>query len=408
PRAPRGRRARIAVGAGLGLLLVGGTVGGYLRYGPAAGSAPAQIAGKADPAPAKTFAPWSVPLGKAGTGSRIGACSWQAEALYCAGPGLTAARLDPADGSTVWSVEAAAGSPAKGTPTPGAPLHAGGRVLVVAPGSETLQALDPATGAERWRHRLPAGSQAVPAGGQVLVVGTNGSVTALDAATGTPRWTRQIGGVGSVWWTGGGTDGGAAPDLYVATPDGSGSTQLASVDPASGTVTRQFRTTGRLRPVGAAHGGLYLVDVDASSRTTGVVRADLTARTAQRVRLTAPLFDAEAAVDRDGVAYLFGTSGTLVAVGAGQERWRLETGVTVASRPVVADGRVHLTAPDGRLLAVDAGGGRPAGQTRPRMADGKDTYASTLPAPVSGGGRMFAGAPDGSVFAVDGSDPARW
>ncbi|MFJ9769582.1 serine/threonine-protein kinase, partial [Streptomyces erythrochromogenes] len=270
PRPPRGRRARIAVGAALGLLLVGGAVGGYLHYGGTAGSSPAQIAGKADPAPAKTFAPWSVPLGKPGTGSRIGACSWQAEALYCAGPGLAAARLDPADGSTVWSLEAPAASPSKGTPTAGAPLHAGGRVLVVAPGSETLQALDPATGAERWRHKLPAGSQAVPAGGQVLLVGTGGSVTALDAATGTARWTQQIGGVGSVWWTGGGPEGGAAPELYVATPDGSGSTQLASVDPANGAMTRQFRTAGRLRPVGTASGGLYLVDVDASARTTAV------------------------------------------------------------------------------------------------------------------------------------------
>lgn len=114
PRPPRRRRARIAVGAGIGLLLVGGAVGGYLRYGGAAGSSPAQIAGKADPAPAKTFAPWSVPLGKPGTGSRIGACSWQAEALYCAGPGLAAARLDPADGSTVWSLEAPAALPGQG------------------------------------------------------------------------------------------------------------------------------------------------------------------------------------------------------------------------------------------------------------------------------------------------------
>ncbi|MFJ7775567.1 serine/threonine-protein kinase [Streptomyces yangpuensis] len=410
PRAPgRRRRARIAVGAGIGLLLVGGAVGGYLRYGTAAGSSPAQIAAKADRAPTKAFAPWSVTLGKPGTGNRIGACSWQAEALYCAGPGIAAARLDPADGSTVWTVEAPASAPAKGSTPVGAPLHAGGRVLVVAPGSETLRALDPATGAERWKHRLPAGSQVVPAGGQVLLVGTNGAVTALDAAAGTTRWTQQIGGVGSVWWSGGGPEGGTAPDpLYVATPDGSGSTQLAAVDPANGSIAGQFRTAGRLRPVGAAGGGLYLMDFDASSRATAVVRADLGARTVQRVKLTAPLFDAEATVDRAGVTYLFGTSGALVAVGPDKERWRLETGVTVASRPVVTDGRVHLTAPDGRLLAVDAADGRPAGQTRPRMADGKDTYASTLPAPVAGGGRVFAGAPDGSVFAVAAGDPAHW
>ncbi|MER6320285.1 serine/threonine-protein kinase [Streptomyces sp. NPDC001581] len=405
PKAPRRRRVRLAVGAGVGLLLVGAAVGGYVRFGTASGS-PAQIAAKADPVPQKTFAPWTVPLGTPGTGSRIGACSWQAAALYCAGPGLAATRLDPADGSAVWAVEATA--PAKGTMAVSAPLHAGGQVLVVVPGSETLRALDPGTGTERWRHKLPDGSQVVAAGGQVLLVGTTGSVTALDAANGTPRWTRQIGGVGSVWWTGGGPEGGT-PALYVATPEGSGgSTQLAAVDPASGTVGRQLRTAGRLRPVGAAHGGLYLMDLDASSRTTAVVRADLATGAVHRVRLTAPLFDAESTVDQDGVTYLFGTSGALVAVGAAKEEWRLETGVTVASRPVVADGRVYLTAPDGRLLAVDAGNGRPAGQTRPRMADGGNTYASTLPAPVVGGGRVFGGAPDGSVFAVAAGDPGRW
>ncbi|MFG2991153.1 serine/threonine-protein kinase [Streptomyces sp. NPDC048257] len=405
PRPQPRRRARMAVGAGVGLLLVGGTVGGYLQFGAAAGP-PERIAAKTGPAAQKGFAPWAVPLGKPATGSRIGACSWQAAALYCAGPGLAAARLDPADGSTVWAQEGT--GPAKGPAAVSAPLHAGGQVLVVVPGSETLQALDPGTGAERWRHRLPGGSQAVVAGGQLLLVGTGGSVTALDPATGTPRWTRQIGGAGSVWWGDGGPEGGA-PGLYVATPESDGgSTQVAAVDPANGTVSRHLRTAGRLRPVGTAQGGLYLLDLDASSRTTAVVRADLATGTVHRVRLAAPLFDAEATVGQDGTTYLFGTSGALVAVGAAQEVWRSETGVTVASRPVFADGRVCLSAPDGRLLAVDAASGRPAGQTRPRMADGKAAYASTLPAPVVGDGRLFGSAPDGTVFAVAAGAPADW
>ncbi|MFJ9762172.1 PQQ-binding-like beta-propeller repeat protein, partial [Streptomyces erythrochromogenes] len=169
-----------------------------------------------------------------------------------------------------------------------------------------------------------------------------------------------------------------------------------------------FRRGGGVGRGGPARGGLYVGDVAAPARTPAGGRPPRPPPTAQRVRLTAPLYDAEAAVDGDGVTYLFGTSGALVAVGADKERWRLETGVSVASRPVVAGGRVHLTAPDGRLLAVGAADGRPAGQTRPRMAEGKATYASTLPAPVAGGGRVFAGAPDGSVFAVDAGDPARW
>ncbi|MGW7334378.1 outer membrane protein assembly factor BamB family protein, partial [Streptomyces sp. NPDC054840] len=333
-------------------------------------------------------APSRVAPGRPPTANRPGACSWQAPALYCAGPGLAAARLDPADGSTVWAREAT--GPAKGTTTVSAPQYAGGQVLVVVPGSETLQVLDPGTGAERWRRELPGGSQAVAAGGQVLLVGTGGSVTALDPASGAARWTGRIGGVGSVWWGDGGPED-AAPGLYVATPEsGGGSTRIAAVDPAKGTVRWELRTAGRLRPVGTAQGGLYLLDLDASSRTGAVVRADLTTRTVHRVRLAAPLLDAEATVDQDGNTYLFGTSGALVAVGAAKEHWRSETGVTVASRPVLAGGRVCLMAPDGRLLAVDAASGRPAGQTRPRMADGKAaTYAATLPAPVAADGRLF-------------------
>ncbi|MGZ9932553.1 serine/threonine-protein kinase [Streptomyces sp. NC-S4] len=400
-----GRRARLAVGIAIALLLTGAAaVGGYWQFGPDAGQ-PAQIAAQAETAPQKRFAPWAVPLGGPGTGSRIGACSWQSAALYCAGPGLVAARLDPADGSTVWAVEATAQAPR--TTALGAPVHAGGRVLVVAPGSETLQALDPGTGTETWRRKLPGGSQVVTAGGQVLLVGTTGSVTALDAASGTPRWTQQIGAVGAEWW--GGTDESGTPALYVATPGSdSGSTQLAAVDPANGKVRWQLRTAGRLRPVGVAQGGLYLLELDASSRTGAVVRADLAAHGVQRVRLTAPVYDAEPTVGQDGTVYLFGTSGTLVAVGPAKEQWRLETGVAVASRPVFADGQVFLTAPDGRLLAVDAGSGRPVGQTKPRMADSSTKYTSTLPAPAVGGGRVFTGAPDGSVFAVGAGDPAAW
>ncbi|WP_329099787.1 serine/threonine-protein kinase [Streptomyces sp. NBC_01439] len=406
PGTAAGRRARLAVGIGVGLLLTGAAaVGGYWQFGTDGGH-PGQIAAQADPAPQKSFAPWAVPLGKPGTGSRIGACSWQSQALYCAGPGLVAARLNPADGTTLWAVEATTEAPR--TKALRAPLHAGGQVLVVAPDYETLQALDPGTGTETWRRKLPGVTQVVTAGGQVLLLGPTGSVTALDAATGTPRWTQQIGGAGAEWW--GGTDEPGAPGgLYVATPGSdSGSTQLAAVDPSNGTVRWQLRTAGRLRPVGVAQGGLYLLDLDASSRTGAVVRADLAGHGVQRVQLTAPVYDAEPAVGQDGTVYLFGTSGTLVAVGAAKEQWRLETGVAVASRPVFADGRVFLMTPDGRLLAFDAANGRAAGQTKPRMADTSAKYTSTLPAPAVGGGRVFTGAPDGSVFAVAAGDPGAW
>ncbi|KOY56865.1 protein kinase domain-containing protein [Streptomyces sp. XY332] len=413
-RVGRGRRRRAVAAAAVvaGLLLAGGALGGYLHFGAGTGPPGKTAAGtKAGPVPSKHFVPWAVALGAPGAGNRTGAgsCSWEA-ALYCAGPGVTAARLDPADGTVLWSVKAAAQATGTATATDSAPLHAGGLVLAVAPGSGTLQALDPGTGAERWKRKLPDGARAVAAGGQVLLVPPNGSVTALDVAGGAVRWTKQLGGVGSVWW-GGGPDSAGVPVMYVATPDGGGgggTTQLAAVDPASGALSWQLRTAGRLRPVGLAQGGLFLLDSDAQARTGAVVRVDLTTHAVRRVRLSAPLFDAEASVGADGVVYVVGVSGGLVAVGAEREQWRLETGLAVASRPVAADGRIHLAAPDGRLLAVDAGSGRLVGQTKPRMGDARDGFAAALPAPVSADGRVYGTAPDGSVFAVASADPAGW
>lgn len=404
PRRDRGRRVRPAVlAAGLGLLLTAGAAGGYLEFG-SAGTPAERLTAKQTGTPlpvTKAAAPWSVALGE-----RSASCSWESAALYCSGSGLTAARLSPADGSVLWTVR----PPAHGTKAAvGVPLlHAAGLVLAVAPGSELLQALDARTGTERWRRKLPGGTHVVTAGGQVLLVeAAAGSVTGVDAASGNPRWTKRIGGPGSVWWHG--SEGTDRAVLYVATPDSAASsTQVSAVDPLNGTVRWQVHTTGRLQPVGTAQGGLYLLNDDEPARTAGVVRVDLTTRAVRRVRLTSPLYDAQATVGPDGVVYVFGATGALVAVGAAKEEWRLETGIALASRPVFADGRVHLSAADGRLLAVDARAGKLLGQTKPRMGSGKDTFAASLPAPVVGDGRVFASAPDGTVFAVAAGDPAGW
>lgn len=403
-RRDRGRRVKPAVlAAGLGLLLVFGAAGGYLEFRSAATPAERLTAGETgSPAPAaKATAPWSV-----GWGERSASCSWASAALYCSGPGLTAARLSPADGSVLWAVR----PPAHGAKTAmGGPLlHAAGLVLAVAPGSELLQALDARTGTEQWRRKLPGGTQVVAAGGQVLLVAAaEGSVTGLDAAGGSPRWTKRIGGLGSVWWHG--SEGVDQAVLYLATPDrGGGSTRVSAVDPVDGTVRWQVRTPGILQPVGSARGGLYLLNDEVQGKTAGVVRVDLATRTVRRVRLTSPLYEAQATVGPDGIVYVFGATGSLVAVDPTKEQWRLETGVALASRPVFDGGRVYLSASDGRLLAVDAGVGRLLGQTKPRMGRGKDTFAASLPAPVVGDGRVYASAPDGSVFAVAAGDPAGW
>lgn len=403
----RARRVPVLVAAALGVLLAAGAVAGYAWSGTGAEAPGRTAAGTPGPgaggvagAAGKPFSPWAVSLGGHAASCSAGADS---AGLYCSGRGLAAARLDPADGSVLWSVRT--GAPAPGAVTDSTPLHADGVVLAVAPGSELVQALDPATGAERWRRPLPGGARVVPAGPYVLVVAADGKVTALDAAGGAERWTKRIGGAGSVWW--GGPAGAGPPALYAATPDaGAGSTRLAEVDPATGAVRWETRTAGRLRPVGVAGGAVYLLDNDAGARTGGVVRVDAATRAVHRVRLAVPLYEAEASVGADGTVYAVEGRGGLVAVGPDKERWRLETGAGAASRPVAADGRVYLTAQDGRLLTVDAAAGRFAGQTQPRMGAGQAGFSATLPAPVVADGRVYAAAPDGSVFAVSARDPA--
>ncbi|MGW5852596.1 protein kinase domain-containing protein [Streptomyces sp. NPDC055254] len=402
-----GRRRPALWAVGLGVLLAAGAVGGYAWSGPgaeasgrpaaAAAGTPGAGSGTGAAPAGKPFTPWAVPLG-----GHTASCSAAAGGVYCSGRGLAAARLDPADGSVTWAVRSAAPAPAAVTDS--TPLHAAGVVLAVAPGSELLQALDPGTGAERWQRRLPGGARVVTAGPYVLTVAADGAVTALDAASGAQRWTKRIGGAGSLWWSGPGGSG--TPVLYAATPDAAGgSTLLAEVDPVTGAVVRQTRAPGRLRPVGVAGGSVYLLDNDSGVRTSAVVRVDAATLAVHRVRLSEPLFEAEATVGADGTVYAVESRGGLVAVGPEKERWRLETGAGAASRPVAADGRVYLTAQDGRLLSVDAAAGRFAGQTKPRMGTGQGSFSATLPAPVAADGRVYASAPDGSVFAVAAADP---
>ncbi|MEU9301454.1 serine/threonine-protein kinase [Streptomyces sp. NPDC048269] len=400
-----GRRwMRLAAAAGAGLLLAGGAVGGYLRFG-GSGEPPVRQAAATAPAAPTGFAPWAAPLAKPGAGGRSPVCAWEAAALYCSAPGVAVARLDPANGTVLWSVpNAAQGS---WSSTDSTPLYAGGLVLVVAPGSGVLRALDPGTGAERWKRSLPGGTRVIATGGKALIAAADGTLTALEPSDGSPRWTKQVGGPGSVWWAD--PAGSEPPVLYVAASgSGTGSTQLAAVDPRNGTLLWQSRAEGRLRPVGAARGGMYLLDKDAEAKTDAVVRVDLSTRAVLRLPLTAPLFDAQAAVGTDGTVYVTGTSGGLAAVGAAEEVWRLETGTALSSRPVAADGRLYLTASDGRLLAVDAKAGRLVGQTKPRMGGSGGVVSGTLPAPVVADGRLYASAPDGSVFAVDAANPAGW
>ncbi|MGA5420426.1 protein kinase domain-containing protein [Streptomyces lavendulocolor] len=411
----RTRRLRRAA-AGLAVLaaVIAGGVAGVRGGGPADGPA---TSGGGREAAAPAFRPWAVTPGAARGESLTPLCAADADrALYCTAPGLKAARLRPADGATAWAVDAApagaahtAGAPGAAGAAPGtAPVISGGLVHVMVPGGARLQALAPRTGAVRWAEDVSAYANVLHSGDTVLLVTADGTVRALDGATGAERWTkRRLAAPGAQWITGGGGVYAAA-----ASPDAA-ATLVTAVDPADGRVRWTERLTGALGPVQASSDALLLLSTDADLYTDAVVRLDLSGGTARRVPLTVPADQAQAVMAGDTV-YVVGSGGSLAAVdmtgGSAQraQRWRLETGVTHVSRPVVAGGHVYLTAADGRLLAVDAGRGVLLGMTKPRMDGGRYTFAPLLPAPVVVEGRVFATAPDGSVFAVGAGDPAAW
>ncbi|MFE5856574.1 PQQ-binding-like beta-propeller repeat protein [Streptomyces sp. NPDC056500] len=364
------------------------------------------------------FTGWDVLLGKAGREDKTPVCTAPSDgsALYCAAPGVTAARLDPQRGTTLWSK---AGAGTESGPRPGtdpsaredgrvkAPVLAGGLVHVVTPNVGLLEALDPASGAVRWSVKTSAYSAVRHAGDTVLLVGT-GTVRALDAATGARRWEERHGGVGTQWIS---TPHGRGP-VFAATPSGDGaSTSVIAVDPADGKQLWQERVTGMLTPVSATDGALHLLSTNADDYTDAVVRLGTKpgARKVRRVALDVPVDQAQAAVVGE-VVRLSGSGGALLAIDveAGAQLWRLETSVTHLSRPAGDARTMYVAAGDGRLLAVDAVAGRLIGQTEPRMNDGRYTFSSVLYEPVVTSGRVFGTAPNGSVFAVDAKDPRRW
>ncbi|MEU3451310.1 serine/threonine-protein kinase [Streptomyces thermolilacinus] len=401
-----GRRPRL-VWVATGVALAGALAGGLIAV-QGAGERDGGVRDSGSAAAARSFRAWAVPLGTGADAERPPVCAASDGALFCAAPGVKAARLDLADGTVAWSVPAEGsgqGPAVQGTGT--AVVAAGGLVRVVggraAGGDARLEALDAATGAERWGVDLGAYAQVVHGPDVVLVVREDGRVRALDAATGAERWTGRPS--ARAQWVAGAVAGGPVFAASVAM-DGA-STLVSAVDPVSGAVLWRKRVPGSLTPVQATDGALVLLAADKDLYTDAVVRLDLRDRGVRRVPLSGAADQAQAVVAGD-TAYVVGSGGALAAVdlgagpGRGRELWRLETGAARVSRPVVAEGRVFLMAGDGRLLGVDAGRGVLVGQSGPRMAGGMVTL---LAAPVVVGGKVYGGAPDGVVFGVD---PAGW
>ncbi|MFH9735614.1 serine/threonine-protein kinase [Streptomyces sp. NPDC017260] len=349
------------------------------------------------------FGEWeAVPASAAGSG--MPQCSYAADRLLCARPGLVLA-VDPADGGTLWRHDVAGATRSE------PPVVSGGLVQPSLGRIGDLEALDPATGEPVWQEDVPEYDGLRAVGDMLLLTRSDGTVTGVDSSSGETKWSRRIPGQAVPYFSSVVGEPGEAA-AYAASPsaDGAG-TRVTAVDPATGDVRWDARLEGSLTPVGtAADGSVYLLaDGAVYGDAKGVVRYTPGTGTTRRVELPVPVAQAEAGVRGDTV-YLMGAGGSLVAVdmAAGKQEWRLETGVSRGSVPVCDGRHVYVTAPDGRLLGVDAREGRLLGQTRPRLGAGSDRVPAALPAPVLAGGHVYAGAPDGTVFGVEGRDPAAW
>ncbi|MEU0334964.1 serine/threonine-protein kinase [Streptomyces sp. NPDC006193] len=399
PSAPAGRRraprrgGRAAVGAGvLALALVAGLAsvrafGGDERA-PRPGSAPAPVAASGS---------WTARPVPAGAG--MPQCAAGAGRLFCARPGVVFA-LSVSDGRLLWR------RPVGTRSTSGPPVVSGGLVQPYTDGGSRLAGLDPATGEEVWRRRLPAGTTVRYAGDTALLTGADGTVTGVDGATGAAR---RLGGV-----PGSGVPSFAAfpgdPSAYATrTSADARSTRVTAVDPRTGRVRWDARLRGWLKPFAAQDGSVFFLAVDSAYGAQEIVRYTPGTGATRRVALPSVLDGAHATV-RGGVVYVLAAGGSLdaVDVGSGRRLWHLETSVSRGSAPVAQGGHVYVTASDGRLLAVDARTGRLTGQTRARLGADSSRVVSGPAAPVVVGGRVLAAAPDGTVFAVDGRDPSAW
>ncbi|MEV5958413.1 serine/threonine-protein kinase [Streptomyces sp. NPDC051987] len=387
-----GRRVALATGA---VVLALGAVVALAEWG--VGSTPRPQA--SDPrTTAAGFSGWQTkPVAE---NAATPQCTTGGRRLFCVAASVAFA-LDPATGSVLWRHAV----PDAHRP----PVLSGGLVQLVTDGARHVRALDPASGGIRWQRDLPENSGMKYAGAVLLLTRPDGTVTGVNSATGGTEWTRSTG-----------VHGTARIDFFPADPssafvtsvsaDGT-STRITVLDPATGAVrVAGTRLRGRLTPVGAQDGTVFLLSADpVYGDTDAVVRYTPRSGATRRVRLSVPREDAQAGV-HDGVVYVLGAAGSLDAVdmAAGRRTWHVETSVSRGSAPV-ADGRhVYFSAADGRLTAVDARTGAAAGQTPARFGAAAGEVAASVPAPLLLDDHVYATAPDGTVFGVDAADPDRW
>ncbi|WP_432127733.1 protein kinase domain-containing protein [Streptomyces sp. bgisy082] len=413
----RGRiRPRPTIAVVAALALAG--AGLYAALGSAPGGGPETAPPRPDKV-ATAFAGWRTELQKRGP-EAAPACAADGDALYCAARGVGLARLDPVTGEVLWSRAGTVEEEAPRAPVllgnggNGGSGAAGAPVGAAAP-TGPLGAYAGGDGAPLWTARSGLPEVYRSAGSAVVLTDGVGGVRAVDALGGKELWRRGLSGFGAPRT---GPYDASSGLLVVSEISADGThTRVGAVEPRTGRVVRQRNLTGDLEPLGhAGDGSLVLASRYEGALTDSLVLLGPGGGKAGPVReLALPhRFDLRGAVVHGTVVYLLDVDGHVTAFDTAAEKgrvlWDLETAAKNVSEPVLGPGgRLYFSVQDGRLLSVDTARGALAGQTRPRLANGRlSGYVSLVPAPVAAGDRVFGTAPDGSVFAVDARDPASW
>lgn len=243
--APRRGMSRIAaVAATSALLITGGVAAVQIHGGPFGETASRHAASTAS---SVDFRPWSTVLQGGTTGNALAGCTYATHFLFCSQRGVDAAKIDPSNGLLQWSARANSGvNDARKTSHP--PVLGNGVLRVVTRGENRLEGLDPADGKLIWALDISANDGAFyDAGGSVLLVGRDGTVTAVDGRTGTERWHKRLRGHSRPLFTM--FPGSTSAYATEVSGDG-GHTLVSSVDPADGRLLVQHRLEGNSMPSG--------------------------------------------------------------------------------------------------------------------------------------------------------------
>ncbi|MFE2207036.1 protein kinase domain-containing protein [Streptomyces rubiginosohelvolus] len=413
-----------AIGGGIAVLTTGGADGdGDGTDGRGTG------AGRSAAAPGGTlpdgFEPWrtTVPGGREDIPDEL-RCVARDDALFCGGGGVIATRVNPADGSRVWTAKSP-GIPVQGMHMVGATdgTVIGYRIAdqdaPQGPPQEVV-ALDADSGEELWSTPSGAQSTAVTGRTQDAVVAGSAVVT-VDASN--SRFEARDAHSGKVAWTAPFPDGTqcapvpAGPRLLAMCATDAEVDALEQRSPTlralaldSGELGRPVTVDGPAVPVGDADGSLVLLSphYEGTARTgyDGVLRVDPASGKVTRSRLDRVYDGTPGMVD--GTVYVSGQTGRVTAFdpASGRKKWARQTGVEGASGPAAGDGAVYFSSATGRVVALSPDDGKKLWSTDPQ-ADGLTGEQNASPRVAVAGRALFVAADDNTLFAFDARKPPR-